>query len=130
MRASDRRESRALRLLIQADHVPARVSKSRGDLGRVSADRLDDLAPGRGHLVDRVGDAVDHHVDEETTLWHRRPASYPAAAPLAGRIVEGERAVAAAPDSPPEHVPVEASGALDVDCRDLEVTDLPVHHCG
>jgi hypothetical protein len=62
------RESRAVRLLIQADHVPARVTKPCSDLGCVTADRLDDLAPSRGHLLDRVGDAVDHHVDEETNI--------------------------------------------------------------
>ncbi len=52
-------------LLVEADHVSARVSEPRGDLGRVRADRLRDLAPIADDRFDGRGDAVNHDVNEK-----------------------------------------------------------------
>src|SRR5512133_2961841 len=51
--------------LVEADHVAAGIAEARGDLRRVAADRLDDLAAVRRDGVDRRGHAVHHDIEEQ-----------------------------------------------------------------
>src|SRR5205823_14639398 len=99
--------SRPAGLLIEADHVARRVAKPRRDLGRIRADRLDDLSSLRDDAIERGGDAVDHDVEEHADLGRRLATRHPGSAHLAGGVVECEVTVATRPDLPAEDLRVE-----------------------
>src|SRR5882762_11600015 len=65
------------RLLVKADHVSSRIAEPRCDLGRVRADRLDDLAPLGYHRVNRRGYTVHHDVKQEPGLCRGRAPEHP-----------------------------------------------------
>src|SRR5262249_7576152 len=110
-------------LLVEADDVAARIADAGGDLRRVAADRLHQLAAVRDGLLDGGRDAVDHDVEEEAGLAGRRPPSHPGAAHLADAVVEGRLAVAALAQAPAEDGAVELGRPGDVGGGDLDVTD-------
>src|SRR5439155_193604 len=97
-----------------------------GDLGRIGANRLHDLASLGNHGLDRRSHAVTPDVDEQP--WHarRRTANNPGAAHCASGIVEGDGAIAASPKSPPKDLFVELRRPTQVDRRNLNVTDFSV----
>src|SRR5207247_4667679 len=110
--------STLLWILIEADNVASGVAEAGGDLGRVRADGLHELAPVGDDGVNRGGRTVHHDVNEQP--WRgRRSASHPGAAHLAHSIVERDRAVTALPDLPAENLLIEFSGAVDVDRRHM-----------
>src|SRR5262249_51554068 len=78
------------RLLVQPEHVAARIAETGRDLGGIGAHGLHDLAAGGGDLVDRGLDLIDHDVDEESGARHGRAPGDPGAADLAEAVVEGE----------------------------------------
>src|SRR5512141_983779 len=62
------------RVLVEPEHVAARVAEPRRDLRVIGADGLNDLATVGLHRIARRGDAVHHDVDEQTWRIRRRPA--------------------------------------------------------
>src|SRR5271156_3271104 len=56
------------RLLIDPDHIAARIAKSRRNLRRISADRLHNLASIRHNRFDRPLRVLDHHVNQKPRL--------------------------------------------------------------
>src|SRR4051794_16501097 len=55
-------------LLVDPEDIAARIAEASGDLGRVPADWLDDLAAMGGDGRDRCRCVVDHDVDEKSGL--------------------------------------------------------------
>src|SRR5512138_2460792 len=117
---------RAGRLLIQSENVSAGVAEARCDLGRIDADRLNDLAPMSGDGIDGHANVVDHDVDDETGIAGRWATLDPGAAHGARAIVERQVAVTACSHLPAEHRLVERGRALNVGGWNLDVAHLPV----
>src|SRR6266850_3187319 len=92
------------RLLIKADDISCRITKSRGYLRCVHTDRLHNRASVSNDGVDGCGYAVNHDVDQEAGLRRRSAAEHPCSAHLAHRVVKGGTAVAALPDLPSENL--------------------------
>ena len=53
-------------MLVQTDHVPGRVTKSRSYLGRVNANWLDDLTAIGNDRGEGRGNDVNHDVNKKT----------------------------------------------------------------
>src|SRR6185312_1235482 len=115
-----------LRLLIQPEHVASRIGKARGQLRRVDADGLHDLAAGGFDRRDRRLEVVDHDVHEQARLARPRLAPLDPRARDLDAVVEGEGAVAAHARLPAEQRLVERRRAIDVGRGQLEVADLAV----
>src|ERR1700731_4582106 len=92
---NDERRTALGGLLVEADHVSSRVAESRSDLGRVRADRLNDLAPIGDDGFNGSGRAVDHDVNEKAGLCGWRTPKKPSAAHLARRVVKGDVTITA-----------------------------------
>src|SRR6185369_9217398 len=121
---------RLTRFLVEPEYVAAGIAKACRDLGRVTADRLHDLAAVGDDLLDRRGDAIDHDVDENADLARRWSARLPGPAHFSDAVVERGATVAARSHAPPEHGLVERCRAFDVRRRHLDVTDLSVAYGG
>jgi hypothetical protein len=67
------------RFLIQADYVAGGITKPRGSFGGIATDRLHDHATACDYGVDSVGNTIDHYVNQEAGLSHRRSAEHPCA---------------------------------------------------
>src|SRR2546430_6322601 len=118
--------ARPIRLLIEANHVAGRISKPRGNLWRVGADRLDDFAAACDDGFHRCGHAVDHDVYEESGLGRRRPTGDPGATDLSDGIVEREVTVTAPANIPAENPTIELRRPPDVCGGNLEGADLTI----
>ena len=71
-------------LLIEADHVAARVPEPSGDLGRIRPDWLHDLTAVSDDRVEGCPDAVDHDVQQQAGRRRWASAEDPSAAHFAG----------------------------------------------
>src|SRR5882724_6911814 len=117
-------------LLVQADHVSSRIAEPRGDLGRVGADWLHDLAPMRDHRVNRRSHAVHHNVKKQPRLCRGRAPQHPRPAHFAHRVVKRRAAIAALAVLPAEDLLVEVSRPRNIRGRHFDVTDLSIPICG
>src|SRR2546430_5266474 len=118
--------ARPIRLLIEANHVAGRISKPRGNLWRVGADRLDDFAAACDDGFHRCGHAVDHDVYEESGLGRRRPTGDPGATDLSDGIVEREVTVTAPANIPAENPTIELRRPPDVCGGNIQGAKLTV----
>src|SRR5689334_3386738 len=114
------------RILIKAQHVSTRIAEARGDLRRVSANRLHDLAAVGDNSFNRGGNAIDHDVNEKSGSDGRRTANHPRAAYLAHAVIKGGAPITALTDLPSKNLPVEFSGAGNVSGGHLDIADLAV----
>src|SRR5262249_6247388 len=114
------------RLLVEADHIAARIEKARGDLGRIRADRLHDFRSRGGNSFYGFGHAVDHDVDHESRLRGGRTAQHPCAAYLACRVIKRDAAISAAADVPPKETLVKLGRLINIVGGHLDVADFAV----
>jgi hypothetical protein len=89
-----------LRILIESDYIPTRITKSGCNLRGIRPNRLHDLASFSHDLIDSRGHAVDHHIYQEPRLRGRWSSDHKRAAHLADTIVEGRRTIPALPNLP------------------------------
>ena len=113
-------------LLIKAENVTRRIAESRGDLGRVHTDRLDDLAAIGDDGIGCRGNTVDHDVDQDARIMGWPPALYPGAAHFTHRIVKSDTAVATLSDLPAKNFLIKTDRDADLDRRNLDVTNFSV----
>src|SRR6266446_1331889 len=116
-------------LLVEADYVSSRIAEACGDLGRVRADGLHDLAPVGYDRINGSGYAVHHDVKEEAGLRGRRAPQHPGAAYFVDRIVKGSAAIASLSDVPAEYSFVEVGRTRNVVGGHLDVTDFSIRKC-
>jgi len=116
-------------LLVEADYVSSWIAEARGDLGRVRADGLHDLAPVGYDRINGSGYAVHHDVKEEAGLRGRRAPQHPGAAYFVDRIVKGSAAIAAFSDVPAEYSFVEVGRTRNVVGGHLDVTNFSIRKC-
>src|ERR1700730_4480684 len=117
-------------LLVKPDHISRRVAEPRSDLGRVSADGLDDLALVGDDHVKSGRDTVDHDVKQKTGRCCGWTANNPGATSLSGGIVECNAAITPFPNVPTKDLLVEVGRARSVRGGHLDVTDLAVRKRG
>jgi hypothetical protein len=126
LRRRDRWSSELSAVLVEADHVAARVAKSGSDFRRVSSNGLHNLATmGDDCLQSRLY-TIDHHVNEKAGNGRRRSSLNPGTAYFADAIIEGSRAVTALLNIPAKDALVEFGRAGYVGGGDFDVTDLSV----
>src|ERR1700758_1572718 len=118
-------------MLVEADYISARISKARGNLGRVRSDGLDDFAATGNDGVKRRGHTVHKDVEEQADgRPGRAPEEHPRAAHFADRIVKGGGAVTAPADVPTEEFAIKLRRARNVRSGHFEIANLAICHCG
>ncbi len=117
------------RLLVEAEHVSCGIAKPCGNLGRIPADGLHELAAVDNHGVNGRGHTVNPDVNEQSRPRPRLPAGHPRPTYFTRGVVECGVAVPALPDPPAENFGVEVARTLNVNRRYLDVADLAVGHC-
>src|SRR5258706_1135173 len=119
-------ERSGARLLIQSNHVPGRICEAARESRCIDTNRLDNLASLRDDRVHGRLHAVDHDINQKSSRGGGRTPRHPRSTDSAHRVVERERAVTSPARLPAEDARVERGGAIDVDGRNLEITDLAV----
>src|SRR6185369_2316958 len=75
-------------VLIETDHVSRWIAESRGHFGRIRSDRLYEDASVGDDLLDGLGNAVNHYVDEQSGFGRRLTIDHPRPAYFARCVIE------------------------------------------